>query len=163
MDCVVYARSDGALCRVTTSASSPEREARRLSRGQPFTVRVAARVAGVDGEALREALRSGEAGEDWYSTPLPDILRAIAQATRPGAPEELGAWQRWLEPCRPSLAPRAAEVKAALRERGAPPWLLPLCREVSQKDVTGHYRRILKLSKQTVRASAPYPPAPAAG
>jgi hypothetical protein len=74
-------------------------------------------------------------------------------------PEELGSWQKWLEPCRSSLAPRATEVKAILRERGAPSWLLPLCKEVSQKDSQGHYRKILKLANQTVRASSVHAPA----
>jgi hypothetical protein len=194
MEVIVYARSDGSLCRVLPSNGAPEREARRMSYGHPFAVQVAARVPGVDEGVLREALRAGEVGAGWYRLPLADVLEAVARAARepaeprpgrkrraeraepePGRrkraereaseqPEELGAWQRWLEPCRSSLAPRATVVKAALRERGAPSWLLPLCREVSQKDARGHYRKILKIGSQTVQAvSARDPAPPAAG
>ncbi len=183
----MYARSDGSLCRVLPSNGAPEREARRMSYGHPFAVQVAARVPGVDEGVLREALRAGEVGAGWYRLPLSTILEAVARAAREPAerpsgkrraereperrkrareaseqPEELGAWQRWLEPCRSSLAPRATVVKAALRERGAPSWLLPLCREVSQKDVSGHYRKILKIGSQTVQAASARDPAPPA-
>jgi hypothetical protein len=208
---VVYSRSDGSLFRVMPSTCAPEREAKRMSYGQPFSVQVAARVPGVNEAALQAALRDGEVGSGWYTTPLSTILEALVLASQREAPqaaeplskrreakqakdateskrkrgekqakdateppkkkrcaepseepEELGSWQKWLEPCRSSLAPRATEVKAILRERGAPSWLLPLCREVSQKDSQGHYRKILKLANQTVRAScAPSHAAPA--
>jgi hypothetical protein len=168
MEIIVFSRSDCPLCRVLPASGNPEREARRLSYGHPFTVQVAARVPDVDEGALREALSAAEVGAGWYRLPLATVLEAVARATREPrgrkraereASEELGAWQRWLEPCRSSLAPRATVVKAALRERGAPPWLLQLCREVSIKDTSGHYRKILKIGSQTVQASdrAPAP------
>ena len=123
----------------------------------------------MDEGALREALSAAEVGAGWYQLPLATILEAVAKAAREPRGvkrgcEELGAWQQWLEPCRSSLAPRATVVKAALRERGAPSWLMPLCREVSIKDTSGHYRKILKIGSQTVQvASARAPAPPAAG
>jgi len=171
MEIVVFSRSDRPLCRVLPASGNAEREARRLSHGHPFTVQVAARVPGVDEGALREALRGSEVGAGWYSLPLAAVLEAVARAAREQRGvkrgcEELGEWQQWLEPCRSSRAPRATVTKAALRERGAPSWLLPLCREVSIKDASGHYRKILKIGSQTVQvASAPAhaPAPPAAG
>jgi hypothetical protein len=206
MEVTVYSRSDGSLFRVLPSTAAPEREARRMSYGQPFQVQVVARVPGVNEAALLDTMRKDEVGSGWYSTSLPDLLEALAGATREaqaapkkrdaapiaavpkkhgavpiaavpkkrgakplaeapskrraeGEREELGAWQNWLEPCSSALAPRATEVKAALRERGAPSWLLPLCREVSQRDATGHYRKILKLATQTVQPASVRDPA----
>jgi hypothetical protein len=132
MEIVVFSRSDRPLCRVLPASGNAEREARRLSHGHPFTVQVAARVPGVDEGALREALRGSEVGAGWYSLPLATVLEAVAKAARgvKRGREELGDWQQWLEPCRSSRAPRATVTKAALRERGAPSWLLPMCREV---------------------------------
>jgi hypothetical protein len=66
--------------------------------------------------------------------------------------EALGEWQAWLKPCCHATAPKAKEVKAVLRSRGAPPWLYGICREVSQKSAAGTYRKILKIGRQAVAA-----------
>jgi hypothetical protein len=74
-------------------------------------------------------------------------------ATRSGESEAaLGEWQAWLVPCCHTTAPKAKEVKAILRSRGAPPWLYGICREVSQKGAAGKYRKILKVGRQAVAA-----------
>ena len=67
--------------------------------------------------------------------------------------EALGEWQAWLVPCCHATAPKAKEVKAILRSRGAPPWLYGICREVSQKSAAGTYRKILKIGRQAVAAT----------
>ena len=67
--------------------------------------------------------------------------------------EALGEWQAWLVPCCHATAPKAKEVKAILRSRGAPPWLYGICREVSQKSAAGTYRKILQIGRQAVAAA----------
>jgi hypothetical protein len=64
----------------------------------------------------------------------------------------LGEWQAWLVPCCHATAPKAKEVKAILRSRGAPPWIYGICKEVSQKSAAGTYRKILKIGRQAVAA-----------
>jgi hypothetical protein len=66
--------------------------------------------------------------------------------------EALGEWQAWLVPCCHATAPKAKEVKAILRSRGAPPWIYGICKEVSQKSAAGTYRKILKIGRQAVAA-----------
>jgi hypothetical protein len=108
---------------------------------------------------ITDATESQRRSEEKQATDATEPPKKKRRVQPSEEPEELGSWQKWLEPCRSSLAPRATEVKAILRERGAPSWLLPLCKEVSQKDSQGHYRKILKLANQTVRASSVHAPA----
>lgn len=68
--------------------------------------------------------------------------------------EQPGDRQLWLEPCSTATAPKAKEVKAALRQQGAPQWVLALCREVSQRSEERIYRKILKLDSSAGRTKA---------
>ena len=76
-----------------------------------------------------------------------------SEAAEDASRESLGEWQAWLVPCCHATAPKAKEVKAILRSRGAPPWIYGICREVSQKSAAGTYRKILKIGRQAVAAA----------
>ena len=105
-----------------------------------------------EGKSTATAPSKDSEGESTATAP-PQSGEGEAAAPEDASREAvLGEWQAWLVPCCHATAPKAKEVKAILRSRGAPPWIYGICKEVSQKSAAGTYRKILKIGRQAVAA-----------